>query len=67
MYFIVESLSQFGNLNIKDECFVQLIPGNDRVHPKLTYPSLLYYHNGEKGYIFPFKHSESFYLDFKMV
>ena len=67
MYFIVESLSQFGNLNIKDECFVQLIAGNDRVHPKLTYPSLLYYHNGEKGYIFPFKHSESFYLDFKMV
>ena len=67
MYFIVESLSQFGNLDIKDECFVQLIPGNDRVHPKLTYPSLLYYHDGEKGYIFPFKHSESFYLDFKMV
>lgn len=67
MYFIVESLSQFGQLDIKDECFVQLIPGNDRVHPKLTYPSLLYYNSGEKGYIFTFKHSESFQLDFQIV
>ena len=67
MYFIVENIDQFKKLNVKDECFVQLIPGNDRVHPKLTYPSLLYYNDGDKGYIFPFKHSEAFALDFEEV
>lgn len=67
MYFIVETLEQFKKLDVKDECFIQLIPGNDRVHPKLTYPSLIYYNNGDKGYVLPFKHSESFHLDFKIV
>ena len=67
MYFIVENIDQFKKLNIKDECFVQLVTGNDRFHPKLTYASLLYYNDGEKGYIFPFKHSESFSLDFEAV
>jgi hypothetical protein len=67
MYFIVENLDQFKKLSVKDECFVQLVTGNDRIHPKLTYPSLLYYNDGEKGYIFPFKHSESFSLDFEEI
>jgi hypothetical protein len=67
MYFIVENIDQFKKLSVKDECFVQLVTGNDRFHPKLTYASLLYYNDGEKGYIFPFKHSEAFSLDFETV
>lgn len=67
MYFIIEDLDQFKKLDVSEDCFIQLIPGNDRFHPKLTYPSLLYYRNEDKGYIFPFKHSESFSLNFEVV
>jgi len=67
MYFIVETLDQLNQMQAGEECFVQLISGNDKFHPKLSYPSLLYYNDGVKGYIFPFKHSESFSLDIKSV
>jgi len=67
MYFIVETTEQFSQMQQSEECFVHLISGNDKYHPKLSYPSLLYYNDGKKGYIFPFKHSESFSLDFKVV
>ena len=67
MYFIVETIEQFSQMQQSEECFVHLISGNDKYHPKLSYPSLLYYNDGKKGYIFPFKHSESFSLDFKVV
>ena len=67
MYFIVETIEQFCQMQQSEECFVQLISGNDKFHPKLSYPSLLYYNDGNKGYIFPFKHSEAFSLDLKLV
>jgi len=67
MYFIVETIEQFSQMQPSEECFVQLIAGNDKYHPKLTYPSLLYYNDGKKGYMFPFKHSEAFSLDLKLV
>ena len=67
MYFIVETTDQFSQMKPSEECFVQLIAGNDKYHPKLTYPSLLYYNDGKKGYVFPFKHSEAFSLDLKLV
>ena len=67
MYFIVETIEQFGQMEHTEECFVQLISGNDKFHPKLSYPSLLYYNDGKKGYIFPFKHSEAFSLDLELV
>lgn len=67
MYFIVETIEQFQQMSPVGECFVQLISGNDKFHPKLSYPSSLYYNDGNKGYILPFKHSESFSLDFKLV
>jgi len=67
MYFIVETIDQFSQMQRSEECFVQLISGNDKFHPKLSYPSLLYYNDGKKGYILPFKHSEAFSLDIKLV
>jgi hypothetical protein len=67
MYFIVETIDQFNQMPIGDECFIQLITGNTKYHPKLTYPSLIYYNDGEKGYIFPFNHSEAFSLDITLV
>lgn len=67
MYFIVETLEQFSKLQVTDECFVQIITANNSYHPKLTSASLVYYHNGEKGYILPVKHSEAFSLDLKLI
>lgn len=67
VYFIVETKDQFDCMKPSEECFIQLICGNDNFHPKLSYPSLLYYHDGNKGYMFPFKHSETFSLDLKDV
>jgi len=67
MYFIVETIEQFSRMEHTDECFIQLISGNDKFHPKLSYSSLLYYNDGKKGYIFPFKHSEAFSLDIELV
>lgn len=67
MYFIVETLEQFSKLPVADECFVQIITANNNYHPKLTYASLVYYHNGKKGYILPIQHSEAFSLDIAII
>jgi len=69
MYYIVETKDQLDYLsqNKTDNCFVSVIPQNDNYHPSLTKPCLVYYHNGEKGYILPIDHSEAFKLDWEYV
>jgi hypothetical protein len=67
MYFIIESQDQLGKLGIADSCFVQVISTDDRVHPKLSGISLVYYNNFSKGYVLCVDHSESYSLDSNMV
>lgn len=70
MYYIVETEEQLKYLSDKTEsnkCFVNIITTNDNHHPSLTKPCLVYYNDGEKGYILPIDHSEAFKLDWKSV
>jgi len=67
MYFIIENEEQLSRLELSDEAFIQVIQANDRFHPKLSRPSLVYYHNSKKGYMFVISHSEGFSLDIKLV
>ena len=70
MYYIVETEEQLKYLFDKSEsnkCFVNIITTNDNRHPSLTKPCLVYYHDGEKGYILPIDHSEAFKLDWEIV
>jgi hypothetical protein len=67
MYFLVETKEQLSRLEHKDACFVQIIPDNYDYHPQLTGVSLIYYHNGDKGYIISVDHSESFSLSMMVV
>ena len=67
MYFIVEVEEQLKCLPVEKDCFIQVIPGNDNMHPRLTNTSLIYYRSSEKGYIFPINHSEGFSLNLKNI
>jgi len=69
MYYIVETKEQFNYLqqDLPKQCFVNVISQNDNVHPALTKPCLVYYHNGEKGYILPIYHHEAFKLEWDEV
>lgn len=70
MYYIVETEEQLKYLFNKSElnkCFVNIITTNDNCHPSLTRPCLVYYNDGEKGYILPIDHSEAFKLDWEIV
>jgi hypothetical protein len=67
MYFIIEDKEQLSKLEVSDQAFIQIITSNDYYHPKLTRPSLIYYNNSKKGYIFVLNHSEGFSLDIKLV
>lgn len=70
MYYIVETEEQLKYLFDKTEsnkCFVNIITTNDNRHPSLTKPCLVYYNDGEKGYILPIDHSEAFKLDWETV
>lgn len=70
MYYIVETEEQLKYLFDKSEsnkCFVNVITTNDNRHPSLTKPCLVYYNDGEKGYILPIDHSEAFKLDWEIV
>ena len=67
MYFTIENTEQLNRLEVSDEAFVQVIAANDNYHPKLTRPSLIYYNNHRKGYVFVVNHSEGFSLDIKLV
>ena len=67
MYFVIENEEQLSRLELSDEAFIQVIQANDRFHPKLSRPSLIYYNNSKKGYMFVISHSEGFSLDLKLV
>lgn len=67
MYFIVELEDQLNRLYPGEECFVHIITNNDNYHPKLCTPSLVYYNDGEKGYMLCVKHSESFSIEFSKI
>jgi len=62
MYYIVEKQEQLEGLEATKKAFIQLICNNSTYHSKLAQPSLVYYNNGEKGYILAISHSESFSL-----
>jgi hypothetical protein len=69
MHYIVETKEQLDYLNLykPQRCFVNVITQNDNYHPTLTKPCLVYYNSGEKGYILPINHSETFNLDWNDV
>lgn len=67
MYYIVEKKEQLDRLPIVKSAFIQVVAKNSHYHPKLTSASLVYYNNGEKGYMLCVNHSESFSLDSKDV
>ena len=70
MHAIIETKEQLSRLHdhCVDSCFIQIIPGNDNYHPKLTNVSSIYYRClNSKGYIFPINHSETFNLDLEDV
>lgn len=67
MYYIVEKQEQLERLEASDTAFVQLITKNNFHHPKLTSPSLIYYNNGVKGYMFCIEHCEGFQIDLELV
>jgi len=67
MYYIVEKQDQLDKLEATEKAFIQLIVTNPLFHPKLVRPSLVYYNNGEKGYILTIHHSESFSLDIDCI
>lgn len=67
MYYIVENQDQLNRLPKAKTAFIQVVARNSHYHPKLTSVSLVYYHNGEKGYMLCVDHSESFSLEVKQV
>jgi len=69
MFYIVETKEQLSQLDKPEHnaCFVNVITTNDNKHPSLTKPCLVYYNDGEKGYILPIDHSEAFKLDWETV
>jgi hypothetical protein len=67
MHFIIEIENQLNELSPVDDCFVQVIANNSRYHPKLTGVSVIYYHNGDKGYCLCINHSESFSISLEKV
>lgn len=67
MYFIIELDDQLDRLHPGSECFVHLITNNDNYHSNLCTPSLVYYNDGDKGYMLCIKHSESFSIDFRKI
>jgi len=69
MYYIVETNEQLDKLSQynPEACFINIITTNDSRHPSLTKPCLVYYNDGDKGYMLPIDHSEAFKLDWGTV
>ena len=69
MFYIVETKEQLEHLGKPETntCFINVITLNDNRHPSLTEPCLVYYNDGDKGYILPVNHSEAFKLDWETV
>lgn len=66
-FYIVETKEQLNALPKKPNCFIDLITKSEEAHPILTTPSVLYYNNFEKGFVFVIDHSEGFSLDLKDI
>ena len=67
MFYIIETESQLANLQISEECFIELVANSDETHPALNTPSVIYYNNFDKGYIFVINHSEGFSIPLQSV
>jgi peroxiredoxin family protein len=67
MYFVIESQEQLGRLGPSENCFIHVIPLNDKYHPKLTGVSMVYYNNFDKGYLLCVNHSESFSISVEEI
>ena len=69
MYYIVETKEQLDHLfsHKTESCFINVITLNDNRHPSLTKPCLVYYNDGDKGYILPINHSEAFSLKWEDI
>ena len=69
MYYIVETKEQLQYLEKPEsnKGFINIITTNDNHHPSFTKPCLVYYHDGDKGYILSIDHSEAFKLDWDTV
>ena len=67
MHFIIELDEQLQQLTPTTNCFAQVITNHPKYHPKLSWVSLVYYHNGDKGYIICVKHSEAFSISLERV
>jgi hypothetical protein len=69
MYYIVETKEQLKYLGKPEsnQCFINVITTNDNRHSSLTKPCLVYYNDGNKGYILPIDHSEAFKLEWNDV
>jgi len=69
MFYIVETKEQLDYLSSSkpEKCFVNVLSQNDNYHPALTKPCLVYYNTGDKGYILPINHSETFSLDWNDI
>lgn len=71
MFYIVETQEQidkiieYGN----EKVFIDVIPLDDRIHPCLNSPSLMYFRplDAKRGFILCFDHLEAFSLDYKSV
>jgi hypothetical protein len=68
MFYIVETQDQLSQLNIVEECYINVIPLSSNYHPILTEVSLIYYKpKYSKGLILTINHSEGFYLSLEKV
>lgn len=71
MFYIVETQEQlekiidYGN----ERVFIDIIPVDDRVHPCINSPSLMYFRplDAKRGFILCFDHLETFSLDYHTV
>jgi hypothetical protein len=67
MYYIIETEDQLSKLSAAEDCFIELVTRSDESHPSLTTPSIIYYNNFEKGYVFVINHSEGFSIPIEQV
>jgi hypothetical protein len=68
MFYIVETQDQLSQLNVVEECYINVIPLSSNYHPILTEVSLIYYKpKYGKGLILTINHSEGFYLSLEKV
>lgn len=71
MFYIIETKEQLERLKQKNinKGFIQVIPLNDNIHPKLNKISLIYLKDiiNDKGYILCLEHNESLSLEYNDV